>query len=145
MQLLKLAKIEPRDRYDKILDYITSGWALSDDTSGCNHVVPNIAGLAAYLGVSKPIVMAWCNDDEDIAGLIMGMQAKQESMLIAGGLTKAWDSKIVALMLGKHGYSTQSTIEHAGSVKTESTIDPSLLSDATIQEIISIRAASNQT
>ena len=138
---MKICKIEPRERYDKILDYVTSGWALD----GVGHVVPNIAGLAAYLGVGKPTILAWCNDDEDIAELIMGMQAKQEAMLIAGGLTKAWDSKIVSLMLGKHGYSTQATIEHAGSVKTESTIDPSLLSDTALQEIIAIRASASQT
>jgi len=137
---VKHVSIEPRERYSKIHEYITSGWALD----GVGHVVPNIAGLAAYLGVGKPTIKAWCEDDEDIAGLIEGMQAKQESMLIAGGLLKAFDSKITTLMLGKHGYSSQATIEHAGTVKTESSINPELLSDSTLQEIIAIRASSSQ-
>lgn len=114
---MKLATIEPRERYDKILDYITSGWALDD----VKHVVPNIAGLAAYLGVGKPTIKAWCEQDEDIAGLIEGMQAKQEAMLIAGGLTESFNAKITSLMLAKHGYSTSAVIEHAGGLKIQST------------------------
>lgn len=137
---MKLATIEPRERYDKILDYITSGWALDD----VKHVVPNIAGLAAYLGVGKPTIKAWCEQDEDIAGLIEGMQAKQEAMLIAGGLTEMFNAKITSLMLAKHGYSTSAVIEHAGTIKNESTIDPSLLSDTALQEIIAIRASASQ-
>lgn len=137
---MKLATIEPRERYDKILDYITSGWALDD----VKHVVPNIAGLAAYLGVGKPTIKAWCELDEDVAGLIEGMQAKQEAMLIAGGLTERFNAKITSLMLAKHGYSTSAVIEHAGTIKNESTIDPSLLSDTALQEIIAIRASASQ-
>ncbi len=137
---MKLATIEPRERYDKILDYITTGWALDD----VGHAVPNIAGLAAYLGVGKPTIKAWCELDEDIAGLIEGMQAKQESMLISYGLRKQFDPKIVSLMLAKHGYSTSAVIEHAGTIKNESTIDPSLLSDTALQEIIAIRASASQ-
>jgi len=137
---MKLAVIEPHERYEKILDYITSGWALSD----VSHIVPNIAGLAAYLGVGKPTIKAWCEQDEDIATLIEGMQAKQEAMLIAGGLTEKFNAPIVKLMLGKHGYSSQATIEHAGMIKNESTIDPSLLSDTALQEIIAIRASASQ-
>ncbi len=137
---MKLAIIEPHERYDKILEYITSGWALSE----VSDAVPNIAGLAAYLGVGKPTLKAWCELDEDIAGLIEGMQAKQESMLISYGLRKQFDAKITALLLGKHGYSSQATIEHAGMIKNESTIDPSLLSDTALQEIIAIRASASQ-
>ena len=127
---MKLAIIEPHERYDKILEYITSGWALSE----VSDAVPNIAGLAAYLGVGKPTLKAWCELDEDIAGLIEGMQAKQESMLISYGLRKQYDNKIVSLMLAKHGYSTQSTIEHIGIPKPATTIatstDPQEAADA---------------
>lgn len=127
---MKLPAIDPRDRYEKVLEYITSGWALDD----VSHIVPNIAGLAAYLGVGKPTIKAWCELDEDIAGLIEGMQAKQEAMLIAGGLMKAYDPKVVGLLLAKHGYSTQSTIEHIGIPKPATTVaistDPQEAADA---------------
>lgn len=113
---MKLATIEPRERYDKILEYITSGWALDD----VSHAVPNIAGLAAYLGVGKPVIKAWCELDEDIAGLIEGMQAKQESMLISYGLRKQFSEKIVSLLLAGHGHTPQSVIEHKGGMKIQS-------------------------
>lgn len=126
---MKLAVIEPHERYEKILDYITSGWALSDVL----HIVPNIAGLAAYLGVGKPTIKAWCEQDEDIATLIEGMQAKQEAMLIAGGLTEKFNAPVVKLLLAKHGYSTQSTIEHIGIPKPPTTVaisaDPQVAAD----------------
>lgn len=113
---MKLAIIEPHERYDKILEYITSGWALSE----VSDAVPNIAGLAAYLGVGKPTLKAWCELDEDIAGLIEGMQAKQESMLISYGLRKQFSEKIVALLLAGHGHTSQSVIEHKGGMKIQS-------------------------
>jgi hypothetical protein len=127
---MKLAPIDPRDRYDKIMEYVVSGWAMD----GVNHAVPNIAGLAAYLGVGKAVIKAWCENDEDIAGLVEAMQAKQEAMLISYGLRKAFDAKVVSLMLAKHGYSTQSTIEHIGIPKPATSIaisnDPQEAADA---------------
>ena len=104
--------IDPRERADKIRDYIENGWAL------CNHAVPSLAGLAGYLGIGRPRLIAWCMDDEELAELVEGMQAVQECMLVSGGLYKTMDASIVKLMLGKHGYSSQATVEHSGTMKT---------------------------
>lgn len=125
--------LSERERIEKAREYVIEGYA----TMG--HVVPSIAGLAGYFGVGRPRIRAWCEQDEDFAEIVEGMLAVQETMLLAGGLSRAMDPTIVKLALSKHGYSTTATIEHAGSVRTEHTLDPSKLSAETLRELVAIR------
>lgn len=103
--------LSERERIEKAREYVIEGYA----TMG--HVVPSIAGLAGYFGVGRPRIRAWCEQDEDFAEIVEGMLAVQETMLLAGGLSRSMDPTIVKLALSKHGYSTTATIEHAGIPK----------------------------
>ena len=78
--------------------------------------VPTRAGLAVRLGVTKQTVWDWCQQ-ESKAGfsyLVKQIDAIQERVLVNKGLTGEHNSKVVGLMLAKHGYSEKHQYEHTG-------------------------------
>lgn len=87
------------------------------------NIVPSIAGLCCYLGVSKSAVYVWSEDSEanrndpirkEFMDTLDAIQVKQEMLLINGGLSQAYSAPITKLMLANHGYSEK--------VQTESKI-----------------------
>lgn len=107
---------------------------LTDGFSEAGSVVPSVAGLSCYLGVSKKAIYNWSEDNEhnnndpiriDFIHTLAAIQAKQEMLLINGGLSQAFSGTITKLMLANHGYSdkiqaevaTEGTVEHTGSVE----------------------------
>lgn len=125
--------LSERERIEKAREYVMEGYAT------CGHIVPTVAGMAGYFGVGRPRIKAWAEQDEDFAEVVEGMMAVQESLLVAGGLSKIMDSQVVRLMLSRHGYHPQATIEHTGSMKSEHSIDPSKLSPEALQELVALR------
>lgn len=69
--------------------------------------IPSMAGLALYLGVHRETLRLWGLDEEkdEFFGILDNIQAKQEEVLIDKGLNSDFNSNIVKLVLGKHGYS----------------------------------------
>lgn len=132
---------------------------------GLNEVVPTIAGLAVFLGVSRETLYNWqeraesihnglnsktdgasvdgfYSDFFDIAKRLMAIQEKE---LVNQGLAKRTDSSITKMMLGKHGYSDsvrqdQTSSDGSMSPKESTTvIDASKLSDDVIKEILAAK------
>ena len=77
------------------------------------NIVPSVAGLACYLGVSKSTVYEWAKDTPEnrlipirvrFSDTLDAIQAKQELLLINGGLSQQFSGVITKLMLTNHGY-----------------------------------------
>ena len=78
------------------------------------NIVPSVAGLCCYLGVSKSSVYLWAEDNEtnkndpirkEFSDTLEAILTKQEMLLINGGLSQAFSGTITKLMLANHGYS----------------------------------------
>ena len=77
------------------------------------NIVPSVAGLCCYLGVSKSAVYVWSEKSEanlndpirvEFMDTLDAIQAKQEMLLINGGLSQKFSGTITKLMLANHGY-----------------------------------------
>lgn len=71
--------------------------------------LPNIAGLAVYLGVARESVRKWANPESDVfneefMGIVEEVLAEQENRLITGGISGSYNPTIAKLILTKHGY-----------------------------------------
>lgn len=75
------------------------GWMDAGDA------VPSAAGLACYLGISRPALYDYKKQSEEFSYILEGVQVAQEKMLINGGLVGTFNSTITKLMMTKHGYS----------------------------------------
>lgn len=78
------------------------------------NIVPSVAGLCCYLGVSKSSVYLWAEDNEtnkndpirkEFSDTLDAILTKQEMLLINGGLSQTFSGTITKLMLANHGYS----------------------------------------
>ena len=80
------------------------------------NFIPQIAGLAVHLGISRETVYAWYRDKDKQAfsDIIEQLMATQESELVDKGLVGAFNPVITKLVLGKHGYSDKQ--EHTGNI-----------------------------
>lgn len=79
-----------------------------------DNIVPSVAGLACYLGVSKKAIYNWSEETKvnlndpirrEFIHTLSALQAKQEMLLINGGLGQVFSGTITKLMLANHGYS----------------------------------------
>ncbi len=72
-----------------------------------HNVMPSIAGLSVFLGVSRETCRAWQleADKEEFSGICRELMAKQELILADKGLTGDFNPTITKLMLTKHSYS----------------------------------------
>jgi hypothetical protein len=70
-------------------------------------LVPSVAGLAYQLGIRKSTVYEWAKDEgkKEFSDMLAQILAKQEKMLLSGGLSADMNATIVKLMLSKHNYS----------------------------------------
>lgn len=94
----------PTDYNDAILKK-TKLYLDTFDSEG--DVIPTIAGLALYLGLSRETIYDWSSQDtkKEFSDIVKDLMAKQEKTLINSGLSGKFNSNIVKLALGKHGYS----------------------------------------
>lgn len=101
-------------------DYLNGGWEEED-------AVPQIAGLAIAMGVSRDSCYEWSKheDKKEFADIFTRVQAAQERKLINRGLTGDFNPAVTKMMLTKHGYSdkqeTQLTGAGGGPVQTSTT------------------------
>jgi len=71
------------------------------------HAVPSVAGLAIYLKRRRSVLYQWAAhaDNEEFKGILEDITTLQEEIALSNGLTGDYNSAIVKLLLGKHGYS----------------------------------------
>lgn len=93
----------------KAKEYLMGGYEAVGD------VVPSVAGLACYLGVSRKTVYEWVKESTDLSDTLEGILAMQENKLINKGLNGDFNPTITKLMLANHGYSEKQEVDHKSS------------------------------
>lgn len=78
--------------------YMQGGWKLVGDT------IPSIVGMACEVGIPESQVYEWARINDEFSGIIKGIKAEQQRVLLSGGASGKLNSTITKLLLGKHGY-----------------------------------------
>jgi hypothetical protein len=78
--------------------------------------LPKMEGLASYLGVSRRVLYNWGEINKDFMHILEAVNQEQVKRLIDGGLSGKYNATIAKLVLAKHGYKEESTVEHLGKV-----------------------------
>ena len=91
---------------EKARDYI-------ENYNTYGNQVPSIAGLAIILDVARITLYDWAESYDEFSYILDKVKVMQESLLIDGGLSGDFNSNIVKLMLGKHGYHEKRDINAA--------------------------------
>ena len=70
------------------------------------NIIPQMAGLALWLGVCRDTLYAWAQDADkaEFSDVLKNVLAAQEVALIDNGLAGSFNSTIAKLILSKHGY-----------------------------------------
>lgn len=92
-------------------DYID--WFMSDeaqDMENNTEVIPSMAGLSIFLGVSRRVLYLWRDKDEEFMHTLEALQNAQESILINNGLKGKFNPTISKLALANHRYSDKQEV-----------------------------------
>jgi len=91
--------------------YVQGGYA------DCGDVIPQIAGLACEIGISRDTVYAWASDPEkqEFSDIVAQCLNSQERRLINGSLSGDLNPTISKLIMAKHGYSERLQQELSGA------------------------------
>src|SRR6056297_525585 len=81
-----------------------------------DDLVPSVVGLAGAIDVSRSTLYKWGEESDEFSDILDRINEDQERKLLSGGLGGDFNSNIVKLMLGKHGYSDKQQTEHTGDV-----------------------------
>ena len=106
------------------------------DYESLGDAVPNHAGMAFELEVSRGTLYDWARDPEksEFSNILERCNQTQERLLLSGGLASTLNGNIVKLMLGKHGYhdkqQTELTGANGGPIEASWTILPVKPKDA---------------
>jgi len=78
--------------------------------------IPSIVGLARTLQISRETIHAWRheNDKRQFSDILGDILSEQERVLLNNGLNGTFNSNIVKLTLGKHGYHDKTDNTHTG-------------------------------
>ncbi|GKX40439.1 hypothetical protein SOASR014_41780 [Pectobacterium carotovorum subsp. carotovorum] len=102
------------DSLAKAKEYLMGGYEAVGD------VVPSVAGLACYLGISRSTAQEYAKEDKEFSGTLEAIKTMQENKLINKGLTGDFNPTITKLMLANHGYSEKQEVDHTSSDGTMS-------------------------
>jgi len=94
----------------KAKDYVDGGYI------ECGDVIPQMAGLAIELSISRETIYDWCDDPEkqEFSDIVGRCLRAQERKLLNGSLKGDLNPTIAKLILTKHGYSERVQQEHMG-------------------------------
>lgn len=108
-------------------------------------VIPSIAGLALFLGVSRETVHTWRHEFEAFSDTLSRLLSMQERITLNKGLTGDFTAPISKLVLHNHGYSDKAestnTLQgsNGGPIQVESALDVSGLSSETLEDLANLR------
>lgn len=76
-------------------------------------VIPQLAGLAIALDISRDTLYSWMNDEskQEFSYIAKKVMAAQEKSLFNGGLSGGFNPAITKLMLTKHGYHDKQEVD----------------------------------
>lgn len=91
------------------------------------HAFPSDLGLSDYLEISTSTLYDWAKDEskQAFSDILDKINTQQQLVAWDKGLKGDYNASLVKLLLGKHGYSEQSTNTLQGGdkpIKTESSI-----------------------
>ncbi|WP_166506701.1 DNA-packaging protein [Sodalis glossinidius] len=94
---------------------------LLGDYEKLGDVVPSVAGLACYLGISRSTAQEYAKENEEFSGTLEAIKTLQENRLINKGLTGDFNATITKLMLANHGYSDKQELtgKDGGALQVE--------------------------
>ncbi len=78
------------------------------------EVVPSIEGFSAYSGIARRTIYDWKGQHKEFSHILEDILALQASLALNKGLKGEWNSNIVKLLLGKHGYKAKSDVTSGG-------------------------------
>lgn len=78
-------------------------------------IVPSVAGLAHYLGLSRSTLYEYKAQNAEFSDTLERLATSQERLLLNGGLTGNFNATITKLMLSNHGYSEKQAIDHTSN------------------------------
>ena len=106
--------------------------AYLDHYSDDGSVIPTLAGLSQWLGISRETIRLWmkAEDKAEFAFVVDQLMCEQERLLINNGLSGNFKAYIVKLALRHHGY------YDLYKVSTETDIDMSTLSDDELAYVV---------
>lgn len=108
-----------------------------DNFKEYGDVVPSMAGLACYIGVSRETVNEWTKIHSEFSDTAKAVMVMQERMLVNGGLSRANDASITKLLLASnHGYSDKQAIDHQSSDGSMSAKPAVQITEDTLAKII---------
>lgn len=93
----------------KAREYVDGAWNHGTD------VIPSHIGLAKYIGIPRRTIYQWRETEKkdgtaEFSHILEECMLEQENELINKGLIGSFNSNIVKLALGKHGYSDKQDI-----------------------------------
>lgn len=77
-----------------------------------DDVIPSAAGLCVWLGISRPTLHEWERAYPEFSNTLAAIKELQEKTALNKGLTGAFNSTIVKLVLANHGYSDRQALDH---------------------------------
>lgn len=88
--------------------------------------VPSVAGLSLYIDRARSTIYQWAanTNNKEFADILDKINATQENVALSKGLRGDYNSQIVKLLLGKHGYSDK--VESQNSHSFEALSDEEL-------------------
>lgn len=90
-------------------ELVAKAWDYIDNYAP--HVIPSAIGMSMVLNVDESTLYAWAKDeDKEFSQILAKCKSAQHFTLIEKGLTGDFNSNIVKLVLGKHGYSDKTAI-----------------------------------
>ena len=78
-----------------------------------DEAIPTVAGMAFALSISKNTIHNWAKDEDKPEFLVLfeAMMARQEMMLVSGGLKTTFNPTITKLILTNHGYTDKAEVK----------------------------------
>ena len=106
-----------QDMLDKAVEYLT-------DYGHDGDVIPTVAGLACYLGVTKPALHDWAKEYPEFSSALSNIHQLQEKLTVNRALLSEFNPAISKLILHNHGYSDKQEItgNNGGAIESVSTI-----------------------
>jgi hypothetical protein len=83
--------------------------------------IPTMAGLAIHLGISKKTLYNWKDQQQEnesyseMMEILEFLNTNQEVITVNGGLNGVFNSGIVKIILGNHGYVESSKVDSTSS------------------------------
>lgn len=89
-------------------------------------VIPSIEGLSEHLEIARSTIYDWQKQEgkEEFSDILEKILAKQARILMNSGLKGDFNSAIVKLALGKHGYSDKTDL-----TSSDGTMSPKSFND----------------